>query len=281
MNNIKIYVACHKPYDVYKNNVYTPIHVGRSISKFKEEMADMIGDDTGDNISDRNPQYCEMTAQYWAWKNVKDTEYIGFCHYRRGFEYRFSQDNICNYLTTSSDVIMAGPMLRDHGRLNYLKTFVCGEDIAIMLYVVQKLYPDYYQTLSDYANGIVDYPLNMFVCKKDLFDKYAKWVFDILFECEKLIKPSPYSRARRVLGYLSEFLMPVFFMHNHCNIKPVRYTIENGEFRGGIGKASLYKMKLIDWIYWRGRKKPLIGIDYSLKVGLANDNIINIEDYKI
>lgn len=90
-----------------------------------------------------------------------------------------------------------------------------------------------------------------------------------------------YSWARRVLGYLSVFLMPVFFIHNHCNIIPVKYTIENGELRGGVEKTALFKMKLIDWIYWRGRKKPLVGIDYSLKVGLANDKIIDIEDYII
>ena len=30
--------------------------------------------------------YCELTTQYWAWKNV-DAEYIGFCHYRRYFDF--------------------------------------------------------------------------------------------------------------------------------------------------------------------------------------------------
>ena len=70
MKKVTILVACHKPDNAFKNDVYTPIHVGRAISKWREEMADMIGDDTGDNISSKNPFYCELTAQYWAWKNI-------------------------------------------------------------------------------------------------------------------------------------------------------------------------------------------------------------------
>ena len=39
-------------------------------------------DDEGDNISQKNKTYCELTAQYWAWKN-EDADYYGFFHYRR------------------------------------------------------------------------------------------------------------------------------------------------------------------------------------------------------
>lgn len=53
MNKVKILVACHKPAEVYRDNVYTPIHVGRAVSKCTDKMQDMIGDDTGDNISAR------------------------------------------------------------------------------------------------------------------------------------------------------------------------------------------------------------------------------------
>lgn len=39
-------------------------------------------DNTGDNISSKNKYYCELSTQYWVWKNI-DSEYYGFCHYRR------------------------------------------------------------------------------------------------------------------------------------------------------------------------------------------------------
>ena len=281
MNKIKIFVACHKPYNVLHNNIYIPIHVGRTISKFKDEMADMIGDDTGENISERNPYYSEMTAQYWAWKNVKNTEYIGFCHYRRFFEKTFTENNIDKFFKDGTDVILVGPVLRDFGRWNTLKTFISGEDLAIMQYAVKKLYPDYYQTLSEYAYGYIDYPLNMLVCKKSLFDEYAKWIFDILFECEKHIQLSPYSRARRVFGYISEFLLPVYFIHNHYKIKPLRYTIESGHVMGGINKMGLLKMKLIDFIFWRNKKKPSLKVDYSIKAGLEAAKLLSFENLNL
>ena len=276
MNKIKIFVACHKPYDVYKDDVYTPIHVGRAVSQYKEEMADMIGDDTGDNISEKNPYYSEMTAQYWAWKNVHDIEYIGFGHYRRTFEERFTNDNIEVFFADGTDVILAGPMYR-RWRYEFLKTFVCGEDLAIMLYAIKKLYPEYYNTISKYADGYIDYPLNMLVCKKSLFDGYAKWIFDILFECEKYIKPSPYSRGRRVYGYLAEFLMPTFFMYNKCKIKPMHYITDGIATQGGILDRFLLRVKLSEFL--RGKdNNPRLLCDYSIEDGLKADGILDFSN---
>ena len=278
MSKIKIYVACHKPCDVLQDEVYTPIHVGRTLSKYKEEMAEMVGDNTGDNISEKNPLYSEMTAQYWAWKNVHDCEFIGFCHYRRTFQTHFSNNCIEDFFSDGTDVIVVGPILRLGGRYNFLKTFVCGEDLAIMLLVIKKLYPEYYITLSDYANGYIDYPLNMFICRKSLFDEYATWIFNILFECEKHIKLSPYSRARRVYGYLSEFLMPIFFMHQKCNIKEIKYNYLGDKIytNGGISIKTTFKMKFIDFLLYRNHKS-LIEPDPSIIQGLQSDsNNVNL-----
>ena len=214
-----------------------------------------------------------MTAQYWAWKNVHDVEYIGFGHYRRTFEERFTNENIENFFADGTDVIVAGPMYR-RWRYEYLKTFVCGEDLAIMLYAVKKLYPEYYDAISKYADGCIDYPLNMFVCRKALFDEYAKWIFDILFECEKYIKPSPYSRARRVYGYLAEFLMPTYFMHHKYKITPMRYVFDGKFTLGGIPKRFLFRIKLCDLILKRGLYPQLDG-DSSVEAGLKADAILD------
>ena len=65
--NLKVLVVCHKPCNVYKDANYIPIHVGRAKSTFVNEMKGILGDDTGDNISDKNASYCELTALYWAW----------------------------------------------------------------------------------------------------------------------------------------------------------------------------------------------------------------------
>jgi hypothetical protein len=79
--DIKILVAHHKAGFIYKDNIHEPIHVGKELSEID---LGILGDNTFENISNLNPFYCELTATYWAWKNVK-TDYVGICHYRRYF----------------------------------------------------------------------------------------------------------------------------------------------------------------------------------------------------
>ena len=67
-DNVKIFLSYHKPSVLLKNEVFQPIHVGRALQKADKKswtFKNLIGDDTGDNISERNPNYCELTAQYW------------------------------------------------------------------------------------------------------------------------------------------------------------------------------------------------------------------------
>ena len=92
MSEVRIYLSYHKDSERLKTDILTPIHVGRAIAseEARSRLSDIIGDDTGDNISIKNASYCELTAQYWAWKNTK-SDYVGFFHYRRHLI--FSEDN--------------------------------------------------------------------------------------------------------------------------------------------------------------------------------------------
>lgn len=100
MVDVKILIAAHKPFKVPEGKHFVPIHVGRKIAtslskdgKINETdyqwlLENAIGDETGDNISDKNRFYSECTALYWAWKNYEklgNPEYIGLMHYRRHF----------------------------------------------------------------------------------------------------------------------------------------------------------------------------------------------------
>lgn len=84
MNRIKILICIHNKSIFIQNENYLPIHVGKALSDLELHIQ---GDDTGDNISKKNDCYCELTALYWAWKNLKDIELIGLCHYRRYFDF--------------------------------------------------------------------------------------------------------------------------------------------------------------------------------------------------
>lgn len=85
---IKIFVAYHKPPVFFQNDNYIPIHVWKARTELDLWI---IWDNTWDNISDKNNDYAELTAQYWVWKNydLSDVDYVGFCHYRRYFSYRY------------------------------------------------------------------------------------------------------------------------------------------------------------------------------------------------
>lgn len=217
-NKIKILVPCHKPCDVYRDDVYTPIHVGRSISQFKLEMSDMIGDDAGDNISEKNNKYSELTAQYWGWKNL-DCEYIGLCHYRRYFVSRITVENIDNILS-GHDVILRKKSVMGGCLMNWLAESTCLEDAYIFYFVLQKMFPDKKQIIEHYFwKTNILYANNMFICKKDLFDKFAEWQFRILSETEKYLRPSGYIRMNRAIGYMAESLWGLFVLISGLRVR--------------------------------------------------------------
>ena len=58
--NIKILIAAHKPYWMPTDDVYLPVHVG---AEGKESIG-YTPDNTGDNISNKNPHFCELPGLY-------------------------------------------------------------------------------------------------------------------------------------------------------------------------------------------------------------------------
>ena len=242
MFRMKIFVAAHKPGSMIMSE-YTPIHVGRIVSQYKVEMADVIGDDTGENISYKNPSYCEMTAHYWIWKNVKDTEYVGLCHYRRYFGIDVTKENI-NRLMQNVDVILVEPSYYVDSVYSYFAKFIGAENMTILSLVMKKLYPDYFETLEKVCDGIKFHPFNMLICRKSLFDQYCEWMFSILEECEKYIMPAPYTNANRTLAYIAEMLTGVYFIHRQMRIKSVPYYKVDDERKMLVKQSEEQKHKM-------------------------------------
>ena len=83
-SKIKILVACHKPSELPRNSLLLPVQVGAA--KASHNLGLQRDDDGEDNISAKNAGYCELTAIYWAWKNL-DADYYGLFHYRRFYSF--------------------------------------------------------------------------------------------------------------------------------------------------------------------------------------------------
>lgn len=243
----KILVCTHTDSFYLQSDIYQPIHVGRAIHP--ELDFDFLGDDTGDNISSKNESYCELTAHYWAWKNL-NVDYIGLCHYRRYFDFKAKSGIINNdiedvgydeierrceggdpvsLLQDGTEVILGCPSYIPHNvATNYILSHI-PEDFFLLCRIILKLYPEYEHTLRRHyfcSNKWIAY--NMMFCKKELFDKYAEWMFTILAEVEKYGKRCDYSYQKRIYGFMGEILTPLFFLHNCKKIKykPILYVTD-------------------------------------------------------
>jgi len=228
--NIKILVAAHKLYWMPKDDCYLPLHVGK---EGKHDLG-FIGDNTGDNISAKNANFCELTGIYWAWKNLK-TDYIGLCHYRRYFGHKLYRNDIetkkravlsqQNYENLLKDCDCLLPVQRNY----YIETVRSQyehahnkKDLDECEKVIKEIYSDYSEAFTIVMGRRRLHILNMFVMKWELFDAYCQFLFGVLFELEKRIDISNYNQYEaRVFGFLAERLLNVWVEKNKIKYKEV------------------------------------------------------------
>lgn len=249
--NIKILVATHKQYWMPEDSVYMPIHVGR------EGKADIgyTGDHTGDNISLKNANYCELTGLYWAWKNL-EADYIGLVHYRRYFtrkEVRSVEDKKNQILTGAEweNLLSQYPVVVADKRKYYIESnrshynnahHSSGLDAAEQ--IIAEKYPEYSAAFTKVCNRTWAHMFNMFVMRRDLFDQYCEWMFSILEEIEKRVDISDYDTYEaRIYGFVSEILLDVWIESNNINYK--EQNVSFMEPQNWIKKGGLFlKRKL-------------------------------------
>jgi hypothetical protein len=218
--NTKILVCAHKKDYAKSDDIYMPIHAGKAISNLDLGFQ---GDNTGENISEKNQYYCELTVHYWAWKNLKNIDYIGLNHYRRYFD--LSSIRVNNTLKFdrifhNHDIILAAPSYTPYSNLFHIIEGTTREDIYILIHIISIYYPTYKQAILDYLyNSNQWIGGNMFITSKKCFEEYSKWLFDILSITEKQIKISEYTRLKRIFGYMGEVLLPIYCIANNLRIK--------------------------------------------------------------
>lgn len=209
--NLTIYVLTHKKFDVPKDTTYQPLQVGSAV----HDNLGYLRDDAGENISAQNCYYSELTGLYWIWKNVKNIDYVGTCHYRRylinGEEKVFTKQEYENLLK-DYDLITTKKV---HLNNSYHYGFSANHNIAALDMtgnVIREIYPEYYETFEKLVHGPDTYFGNMFVTSKALYDEYCEWLFSIFFEVQKRIdmETDEDDYHKRVFGFISEFLLFVW-----------------------------------------------------------------------
>lgn len=238
METIKIIVATHKKYKMPNDSIYLPVQVGAE----QKESLGYQSDNDGENISSKNPYFCELTGLYWAWKNL-DADYIGLSHYRRHFsvekhiekekDKKFEsvlKEKELRDILKNTDVVL--PKKRTYyieNLYSHYKHTMYIEPLDETRKIIEEKYPEYLKEFDKLYKRTSAHMFNMFIMKKEILNDYCTWLFDILFELEKRIDVKQYDTFHaRFFGRVSELLLDVWINKNNINYKEVKVIdIEN------------------------------------------------------
>ncbi|MBR3188452.1 MAG: DUF4422 domain-containing protein [Lachnospiraceae bacterium] len=220
---VKILVASHKKYRMPSDDIYLPLHVGaegKTDPNGKPLDLGWTRDNTGDNISELNPGYCELTGLYWGWKNLK-ADYIGLVHYRRHFCLkRRNRDPFKNILTGAE----LRPLLKQYWvfvpkkRRYFIETLYShyahthyAEHLDATREIIAERCPEYLPSFDRIMRRRYGYMFNMMIMRRDLADKYCTWLFDILFALSEKMGDTELSFYQgRYFGRVSEIILNVW-----------------------------------------------------------------------
>lgn len=218
-DKVAVYVATHNQKVEISENYLIPIHTGAAFSK--EGLCE-LRDDLGNHISEKNKTFCELTALYWIWKN-DSTPIVGLSHYRRRF--LISRERIISVLS-EYDVISPPPYyFRNSLYEEYDKKHIIS-DLHILQSVVEDTYPEMREAFSLVFRNNKLFPYNMLIAKREFFDTYCEWLFDVLANVERQIDISERSDyQKRVFGFLSERLFTVYVLAKKVKVYECPVTI--------------------------------------------------------
>ena len=257
--NAKIIIATHKKYRMAEDDLYLPLYVG---CEGKESIG-YVGDNTGDNISTKNPSFCELTGLYWAWKNL-DADYVGLVHYRRYFALKkMKRDPFKNILSKEQleELLKNYKVFLPQKRHYYIESLYSHykhthyvEQLDLTENIIEEIYPEYYSSYNRAVHKTSGYMFNMMILPRDLMDEYCSWLFDILFMLEKKTEKNDYSFYQgRFYGRISEIIFNVWL-----------------DYQISIGRILPTEIKELPYIYmekinWYKKIKAFLVAKFSSK----------------
>ncbi len=188
---VKIFVGYIKPSFLFKSEILTPIHLGRSVAKenskdgiiSNEELdwlyKNCLGDnDFEGNISQYNRRIGFLTGTYYAYKNyerIGNPEYFGFFGYRKLL--------VPDCLNNLKDYDIVIPETEDWVKESNKINFISAHSMNLFNYMcnaLARLHPDEVKGFKEYMDMETGYYHEMYIMKKKLFFEYCEWIFPIL-----------------------------------------------------------------------------------------------------
>lgn len=222
-----IYVVTHKNISFRLTDGYVRLGVGNH-----PEIVSEYQDHNGDNISHKNPSFCELTGLYWIWKNHNSDPCVGLVHYRRLFAYHIRERidkliplnlRVMKYkrakkLLKKYDIILPKPFCFPITVKEQYANCHHGKDMDTVRAIIHEKYPEYIPAFDTVMSSNTLHGFNMFITSQKIMDGYCTWLFDILFEAERRIDISGYDEyQKRIFGFLSERLLNVYCAHHQLN----------------------------------------------------------------
>lgn len=225
-----MYVVSHKELKNKFPKGYKTIIVNANYNDVKGDLYDNVGD----NISEKNRSFCELTAIYWLWKNSTD-DYIGIDHYRRFFvdgESLLPVDKAKRIVENGFVIVPQKETFTKKMGTLYWSTSGYKHDLTVVRNSIIKIAPEYLKDFDYFLKQNSMYCYNMSVMKRDMFDNYCEWLFAILEDTEQSLDmeqkgaESRRSYYKRIYGFIAERLLNVFLIHNNIEVKelPIKFT---------------------------------------------------------
>lgn len=200
----------------------TEIQVGAALTKERLSVH-ILTDHKGEHISDRNKQFCELTALYWIWKHATE-DIVGLVHYRRHF--LLPDDWIARIDAHNIDVILPVPLyVTPNLEQNFKKRHHAAE-WDYMMKCLKESDENTYQEATDFFQGNLYSPCNMLIIRKHVLDEFCSWLFPILFRVAEHGGQKEDAYQNRYPGFLSERLL-TFFMEKHREKYNIVYADKN------------------------------------------------------
>lgn len=220
---LKVIVAAHKPCDVLQDETYMPVQAGAC----RAEAIGFARDDQGISISEKNGLYCELTALYWAWKNLP-ADALGLMHYRR----YLGVPRRCLPWKARKERIATGEELRRYlegtpvllpKKRNYIiesreNQYVHAHGpagLSALRAALARRSPEYLPALERSLRRTSGHCFNIFVMRRDLCDAYCEWLFGTLFDMEREMRSTmPEEITPRLFGFIAERMLDCWIETN-------------------------------------------------------------------
>jgi hypothetical protein len=236
--NLKIYVCSHKFVNLNLSANRQLILAG-AIDKNIKDFPGWLRDDVGDNISHKNSNYSELSVIYWIWKNAKE-DYVGLEHYRRfltpSLFHLFSFDPKSDEKIVEDikkyDIIIPKRIPQLPNVNSFYKTYHYIEDFDRLAEIIKVRHPTFLASFAKMRTLKSSYLYNVWITKREIFNDYASWLFDILFTFEKDLNISNRTLyQQRVFGFLAERLFTTWMIHHQFKVKHYSLSILEFSFK--------------------------------------------------